>query len=749
MKKLVTIFRISLLALVLIGLLCQSGTVESGASMEAPAVGLTSLRADLDFGQMLMYFIANKGQMDERVAYYVKGKDKSLYFTSEGMTIALSGRGREKADASIALAPDSKDGEREKIEAGSDSRWIVKIDFVGASQNVRPFGMEKTRAVISYFKGKPDEWKAGLPTFLKIVYKDLWPGIDLSYSGTVDKLKYEFIVHPGADPSRIRLTYRGASEVWVNGEGELEVETPLGGIKDGRPEAYQELDGNHGEVGIGYELDEQEEGVFSYGFRIREYDRSRLLIIDPAVLIYCGYIGGSASDGVHGIAMDADGNSLVTGYSESTEATFPEKVGPDLTHNGGTYDAFVAKVNASGTGLVYCGYIGGSDQDYGRGIAVDSCGNAYVTGITYSTEATFPATGGPDLTYNGGEDAFVAKVNASGTGLSYCGYIGGSSNDSGLGIAVDFYHNAYVTGYTESTEAIFPVTMGPDLTYNGNGDAYVAKVNASGTGLVYCGYIGGNSSDYGNGIAMDLLGNAYVTGYTRSTEATFPVIVGPDLTQNGWDWPDAFVAKVSASGTVLSYCGFIGGSETDIGYGIAVDKYGNAYVAGHTESMGATFPEKVGPDLTYNGGRDAFVAKVNASGTGLDYCGYIGGNRDDVGLGITVDLYGNAYVIGYTYSTAATFPEKVGPDLTYNGGEDAFAAKVNASGTGLAYCGYIGGSSNDVGYGIAVDLYGSAYVAGYTESTGATFPERVGPDLTHNGGGDAFVAKIRERKKSH
>jgi hypothetical protein len=314
---------------------------------------------------------------------------------------------------------------------------------------------------------------------------------------------------------------------------------------------------------------------------------------------------------------------------------------------------------------------------------------------------------------------------------------------------VDFYHNAYVTGYTESTEAIFPVTMGPDLTYNGNGDAYVAKVNASGTGLVYCGYIGGNSADYGNGIAMDLLGNAYVTGYTRSTEATFPVIVGPDLTQNGWDWPDAFVAKVSASGTVLSYCGFIGGSETDIGYGIAVDKYGNAYVAGHTESMGATFPEKVGPDLTYNGGRDAFVAKVNASGTGLDYCGYIGGNRDDVGLGITVDLYGNAYVIGYTYSTAATFPEKVGPDLTYNGGEDAFAAKVNASGTGLAYCGYIGGSSNDVGYGIAVDLYGSAYVAGYTESTGATFPERVGPDLTHNGGGDAFVAKIRERKKSH
>jgi hypothetical protein len=444
----------------------------------------------------------------------------------------------------------------------------VKLDFVGANADVRPSGEEKTGAVISYFKGKPEEWKTGLPTYSRIVYKNLWPGIDVAYYGTVDKMKYEFVVHPGSDPSLIRLAYRGASAVEVNSEGRLEVRTPAGGFEDDRPVGYQEIDGDRVDVAMSYVLEERsvkdagpggQEAVtksYVYGFDMGAYDRTKSLVLDPAVLIYCGYIGGSnygdisGYDYGRGIAVDSPGNAYVTGRADSTEATFPVIGGPDLTYNGNA-DAFVAKVNASGTALVYCGYIGGSDFDAGEDIAVDGSGSAYVTGYTYSTEATFPVISGPDLTYNGGEnDAFVAKVNTSGTGLVYCGYIGGSDYDFydydyGYGIAVDNLGCAYVTGITSSTEATFPVIGGPDLTQNGWDDAFIAKVNASGTAFVYCGYIGGSGYDRGYAIAVDSMGNVYITGETFSTEATFPVIGGPDLTYNDDYYSDAFVAKIS------------------------------------------------------------------------------------------------------------------------------------------------------------------------------------------------------------
>jgi hypothetical protein len=314
--------------------------------------------------------------------------------------------------------------------------------------------------------------------------------------------------------------------------------------------------------------------------------------------------------------VDSDGNAYVTGDTGSTETTFPVLVGPDLSYNGGSYDAFVAKVNPTGT-LIYAGYIGGSgNEDHGYGIAVDSAGNAYVTGSTDSTETTFPVLVGPDLTLNnnsGVDDAFVAKVNPTGSALVYAGYIGGSSGDYGYGIAVDSDGNAYVTGNTGSSEATFPVTVGPDLTYNGGsgGDAFVAKVNSAGTALDYAGYIGGISTDSGRGIAVDSAGNAYVTGFTSSPESSFPILGGPGLTYNNNS--DAFVAKVNAAGSALVYAGYIGGSLQDYGYGIAVDSAGNAYVTGYTNSTETSFPITVGPDLTHNSGFDAFVAKIAAT----------------------------------------------------------------------------------------------------------------------------------------
>jgi uncharacterized protein (TIGR03437 family) len=424
--------------------------------------------------------------------------------------------------------------------------------------------------------------------------------------------------------------------------------------------------------------------------------------------------------------VDSAGAVYVTGGASSTQASFPVVGGPDLTYNGGSVDAFVAKINAAGTALVYCGYIGGGGVDLGHGIAVDGAGVVYVTGETTSSQSSFPATVGPDLTYNGGAvvgDAFVAKINASGNALVYCGYLGGGGEERGQRIAVDSGDNAYVTGFTNSTEASFPVAVGPDLTFNGNtGDAFVAKINAAGTALVYCGYIGGNGVDDGGDIAVDSAGAAYVVGTTGSTEASFPVAGGPDLSYNG-EIRDAFIAKVNASGAALAYCGYIGGSGFDRGVGIAVDGMGQAYATGETNSAETSFPVGGGPDLTHNseGFIDAFVAKVNAAGTGLVYCGYIGGGNGDSGLDIAADSAGNAYVIGVTFSTEASFPVSGGPDLSYNGGDlDVFIAKISDGGNNATSVSAASFSGPDLASESIVAAFGAALAT--TTNAAASVP---------------------------
>ncbi len=685
------------------------------------------------FGKLPLYFIENQGQMDGEVSHYLQGRDKSIYFTPQGVTFVLYAPTAMLDNQRERLKSDAPPLERQPIE-----RHVVKLDFLNANPDIKPQGHNKTDAIISYFKGKPSDQHTAIPTYLGVTYANLWDGIDLAYDSRESSLKYTFTVTPHANPNLIQLAYRGADSVTLTDAGSLTVTTPAGSLYDGSPIAWQDIAGKRISVPVSFTL---EAATHTISFALGDYDQSHPLTLDPAYLVYAGYIGGNGHDAGHGIAVDGGGNAYVTGYTDSSEASFPETAGPDITSNG-DFDAFVAKVNPTGTALVYAGYIGGSGGDFGFGIAVDAAGNAYVTGYTNSSEAMgFPVSGGPGLTHNGGRDAFIAKVNPAGTALLYAGYIGGSGDDRGRGIAVDAGGNAYVTGYTESDEATFPVAGGPDLTYNGVVDAFVAKVNATGTALVYAGYIGGSINDDGRGIAVDAGGNAYVTGFTASDEASFPEIVGPDLTYNGGD--DAFVAKVNATGTALVYAGYIGGSDSDYGNGIAVDSSSNAYITGITDSGEASFPVTGGPDLTHNGLGDTFVVKVNSTGSALVYAGYIGGSINDWGYGIAVDGGGNAYVTGYTWSTEPSFPVTGGPDLTSSDEGDAFVAKVNSTGSALVYAGFIGGSDYETGLGIAVDSAGNAYVTGYTRSSEATFPVIAGPDLTFNGGSyDAFVAKI-------
>lgn len=721
-------------------------SVPAGPADAAPAFAPAALTAptpgsgrSATYGSFPLQFIPNRGQMDRRVDYYVQGLDKSIYFTAGGLTYVFRG-GRAGRDAS--------------------PRWIVKLEFRGADPGVKAEALEGSGTIVSYFEGVPDSPSAGLRACSKIVYRDLWPGIDLVYSGTFDRMKYEFEVRPGADPSRIGFIYRGAESLSLDRDGRLRIQTPAGGFEDEPPVAFQEIEGARVPVAAAFGLEHGAAGEGRLcGFRIGPYDRSRTLVLDPSSLVYCGFIGGSWLDSGQAIAVDAAGCAYVAGSADLLDETFPVTVGPDLSYNGGYGDAFVAKVNASGTGLDYCGFIGGSGDETATGIAVDAGGNAYVSGYTDSPAATFPLLVGPTLERKQYVDGFVAKIDPTGTALLYCGYIGGAGEDYALAIAVDGTGSAYVAGTTTSTEASFPVTVGPSTAVKGGPDGFVAKIVPSGASFAYCGFVGGSGDDSARGVAVDALGSAYLTGSTirgfddqgNPLPPDFPAVVGPDLTWNGLR--DAFAAKVDPTGSSFVYSGYLGGSANEFGYGIAVDSGGNAYITGTTSSPESSFPVTVGPDLTcngtgYPGEEDAFVAKVAADGAGLVYCGYVGGGGRDSGAAIAVDAEGCAYVTGKTDSRSDTFPVTVGPSLVSKdttSTSDVYVAKVSATGEALAYCGYISGVVPEDGRAIAVDGSGHAYVTGETSTSDGYwgfFPAIVGPDLTFNGGRDAFVAKI-------
>jgi hypothetical protein len=394
----------------------------------------------------------------------------------------------------------------------------------------------------------------------------------------------------------------------------------------------------------------------------------------------------------------------------------------------GNTNAFVTKLNATGTALVYSTYLGGSNTDGGNGIAVDVSGNTYVTGQTNSTD--FPTANALQPTLAGNIDAFVTKINATGAGLVYSTYLGGSSGDYVLGIAVDLSGDAYVTGYTNSTN--FPTANALQPTLAGNTNAFVTEINATGAGLVYSTYLGGSGVDYALGIAVDASGNTYVSGYTESTN--FPTANALQRTLAGA--VGAFVTKINPGGAGLVYSTYLGGSNADYGSGIALDASGDVYVTGFANSTNFPTANALQPALA--GHINAFVTKINASGAALVYSTYLGGSNLDYGDAIAVDISGNAYVTGRTSST--NFPTANALQPTLAGNTNAFVTEINASGAALVSSTYLGGSYADSGNGIAVDASGNTYVSGYTEST--NFPTANALQATLRGNYNAFITKI-------
>jgi hypothetical protein len=458
---------------------------------------------------------------------------------------------------------------------------------------------------------------------------------------------------------------------------------------------------------------------------------------DEADLVWSTFLGGSGDEEGRDIAVTASGRVYVIGGTWSPG--FPSTAGAfDTTYHGGQ-DAFVAVLDEMGSSLYFSTFLGGSDSEGGWGIAVDDSGNAYVAGNTRSED--FPATAGAfDTSYNGVGgwdigDAFVAKLNQTGGSLVYATFLGGGGDDLGYAITLDNSGNAHVTGYTGSAD--FPTTAGAFDTTLGVWDAFVAVLSPTGSAVNYATFLGGSDWEYAIGMALDDAGNVYLTGGTESSD--FPVTPGAfDTTLNGAQ--DCFVAKLVAGGAALEYATYLGGASWDINTGrCAVDELGNVYLTGWTES--SDFPVTAGAfDITPNGLRDVFIAKLNAAGNALDYSTYLGESDTDEGWGIAVDSSGNAYVTGYTGSADfPTTPEAF--DTTYNGAGDAFVAKLNAAGNTLYYSTFMGGSYADGGNEIKLGSFNYVYLTGWTNSL--NFPITPGAfDTLPHPLEDVFVAKL-------
>jgi hypothetical protein len=542
------------------------------------------------------------GQTDPRVDFISRGSGYTLLLTPREAVLAL------RAASPSRTAGDAQDNRESVVSA------VLHMKFVGSEAKPRVSAQEELPGKVNYFIGKdPRRWRIGVSTYAKVTYQNLYTGVDLVYYGNQRQLEYDFIVRPGTDPNIIALRFECADQLKVDAQGELVLHARGGEIRQRKPLIYQEVDGVRREVAGSYKLKDRN----TVGFELADYDASRPLVIDP-VLVYSTFLGGSTDDEGQDIALDTLGNAYVTGSTQQLTfpSDFPTTVGAfDTTHNG-SQDAFVTKLNPAGSALVYSTFLGGSNDDGGRGIAVDSSGSAYVTGITGSPN--FPTTVGAfDTTLNalGTFDAFVTKLNPSGSALVYSTFLGGTGPEFGDGIAVDTSGSAYVTGSTSSPD--FPTTVGAfDTTQDvGSSDAFVTKLNPSGSALVYSSFLGGTQLDQGNDIAVDPNGSAYVTGFTLS--ANFPITADAfDTTQSS---SEVFVTKLNPSGSApLVYSSFLGGDIEDLAFGIAVDTFGNAYVTGFTFSH-INFPTTVRAfDTTHHvGSSDVFVTKIGTSITGL------------------------------------------------------------------------------------------------------------------------------------
>jgi len=558
------------------------------------------------YAQLPLYFIENQGQSDKRVAYYAQQGGANLYFTAEEMVMTLpsSSKGESQGEGGIVL-------------------WLR---FLDANPNVQIRGNQEQEARFNYFIGDdPAKWRSDVPSYGEVVYRELYPGVDLVYSGRNDSLKYTFLLQPGADVDNIRLAYESADGLRIAENGDLLIATAAGDLRDAAPYVYQEIGSERVTVDAAFTLYDAQ----TYGFEVGRYDPRYPLVLDPT-LLYSTFLGGSDGDYGESIALADSGAVYVTGRTVSGD--FPTTTGAYTTTHNGSYDVFVSALTSDLSSLSYSTFLGGSSDDYGYAIALDDVtDHVYLTGGTFSSD--FPTTTGAyTTTHNGTSDVFVSVLTPDLGTLSYATFLGGSSSDYGYAIALADSSAVYVTGRTQSSG--FPTTTGVyTTTHNGGYDVFVSVLPSDLSSLSYSTFLGGSSDDYGESIALDDAGHAYLTGYTYGSD--FPTTTGAyTTTHNGAS--DVFVSVLTPDLSDLSCSTFLGGSTADESYAIALDGEGNVYLTGVTSSNG--FPTTVGAyDTTHYGPTDVFVSVLTSDLSDLSYSTFLGGYLDDYGESIALD----------------------------------------------------------------------------------------------------------------
>ncbi|AXC09713.1 Cell surface protein [Acidisarcina polymorpha] len=703
------------------------------------------------YGKLPLSFEANRGQSDPQVKFLSRGQGYTLFLTGNAAVLTLS-KDLSSQPKTSAMAGKAALQRPAKIKTD-----VVRMELAGAARGMQVSGADALPGKANYFFGKDSsQWHTNLPTYAKVKYSNVYPGIDLVYYGNQRQLEYDFVVAPNADPKQARLHFAGASKLKLNSGGDLEIIAKDGEIAFHKPIIYQMKDGQRQPVEGSFQLLANN----TVGFTLASYDHSRELVVDP-VLAYSTYLAPDASNGfggnmLVGMTVDHAGCAYLTGYAQAFFPTTGTSFQP--TRASSSQDvAFVTKINSSGTALIYSTYLGGPDVpgaavgggSEGNSIAVDQAGNAYVTGNTFLSY--FPVTAGAFQTVNKNtsstyfETGFVTKLNAFGSGLVYSTYLGGSAYDQPDSVIVDAEGNAYITGGASSTD--FPVTPGAYQVENkassGNQTGFVTKLNATGTALVYSTYLGGSVAEsLSLWNYVDHEGHVYLTGTTSSYD--FPTTPGAFQTSAPGLGPNLYaivVTKLNIAGSGLVFSTFLGSaSSSNFGGGVAADDEGNVYVAG---SVSAKFPTTKGAFQSVNktnGGITGFVTKLNPSGSALLYSTYLGGSADSSAGSPALDSLGNVYVTGQTAAT--DFPVTSDAFQKTNMGSTAYSylncifTELNASGSALVYSSYLGGVYSSCGP-LALDGLNNVYVAGFAQGN---FPTTPGAFQEQGGGG--FVSKF-------